>query len=165
MIDGELVVPDDEMRRLEFEMLQQRIHPAESRVRMLAERVPAHFVAFDLLALGDDDYCAAAVLRTARVARAGARRARPPIHVTPATTDGVAKQWFDEFEGAGLDGVVAKPLEGTYQPDKRVMFKIKHERTRRLRRRRLPPAQVGSGRGGIAAARALRRRGLARTSA
>ncbi|HEX5902598.1 MAG TPA: ATP-dependent DNA ligase [Actinomycetota bacterium] len=130
VIDGELVVPDDEMRRLEFEMLQQRIHPAESRVRMLAERVPAHFVAFDLLALGDDDYTRWPFSkRRASLVRA-LKKARSPIHVTPATTDvGVAKQWFDEFEGAGLDGVVAKPLEGTYQPDKRVMFKIKHERT------------------------------------
>ena len=99
MIDGELVVPDDEMRRLEFEMLQQRIHPAESRVRMLAERVPAHFVASDLLALGDDDYTRWPFSeRRASLVRA-LKKARSPIHVTPATTDvGVAKQWFDEFE-------------------------------------------------------------------
>ena len=130
VIDGELVVPDEEMRRLEFEMLQQRIHPAESRVRMLAQHVPAHFVAFDLLALGEDDYTRRPFSERRAALERALKKARSPIHITPATTDAeTAKRWFDEFEGAGLDGVVAKPLEGTYQPDKRVMFKIKHERT------------------------------------
>src|SRR5581483_6679735 len=115
---------------LDFEALQQRIHPATSRVTMLAEKTPASFVAFDLLALGDDDYTGRPFeqRRAALVTALG--RCRGPVHVTPATTDlDVARRWFSEFEGAGLDGVVAKPLAITYQPDKRVMFKIKHVRT------------------------------------
>ena len=130
VIDGEIVVPDPEVRRLEFETLQQRIHPAASRVKLLAETTPAHFVAFDLLVLGDDDLMRRPFAERRAALEAALADARSPIHVTPATTDvGLARRWFDEFEGAGLDGVVAKPLEGTYQPDKRVMFKIKHERT------------------------------------
>ena len=132
VIDGEIVIATD--HGLDFEALQQRIHPADSRVRMLAEKTPASFVAFDLLALGSDDYTRRpfserrAALVDA-VAGSGANSGRS-IHVTPATTDlAIAQRWFDEFEGAGLDGVVAKPLTITYQPDKRVMFKIKHERT------------------------------------
>jgi ATP-dependent DNA ligase len=97
---------------------------------MLSKATPASFIAFDLLALGDDDLTARpfAERRAALVdALAGAG---PSVHLTPATTDrDLAQRWFTEFEGAGLDGVVAKPLDGTYQPDKRVMFKIKHERT------------------------------------
>ncbi len=132
VIDGEIVIST--MRatgpRLDFEALQQRIHPADSRVRMLAEKTPASFIAFDLLALGDDDYTRrpfserrAALVDALAVSAAS-------IHVTPATTDlATAQRWFEEFEGAGLDGVIAKPLTITYQPDKRVMFKIKHERT------------------------------------
>jgi ATP-dependent DNA ligase len=132
VIDGEIVVATDQ--GLDFEALQQRIHPADSRVRMLAEKTPASFIAFDLLALGDDDYTRRpfSERRAALVdALAGAgASSRPSIHVTPATTDmATAQRWFDEFEGAGLDGVIAKPLAITYQPDKRVMFKIKHERT------------------------------------
>ena len=130
VVDGEIVVPDAELRRLEFEMLQQRIHPADSRVRMLAEATPAHFIAFDLLALGDDDLMGRPFVERRAALEEALGEARSPIHVTPATTDiEVARRWFEEFEGAGLDGVVAKPLEGTYQQDKRVMFKIKHERT------------------------------------
>ena len=128
VVDGEIVVPTD--HGLDFEALQQRIHPAESRVRMLAEKTPASFIAFDLLALGDDDY----TLRPFSERRAALVDALagsgPSIHVTPATTDpATAQRWFEEFEGAGLDGIIAKPLSITYQPDKRVMFKIKHERT------------------------------------
>lgn len=128
VIDGEIVIATH--HGLDFEALQQRIHPADSRVRMLAEATPASFIAFDLLALGDDDYTRRpfSERRAALVdAVSGSGRS---IHVTPATTDlGIAQRWFDEFEGAGLDGVIAKPLDITYQPDKRVMFKIKHERT------------------------------------
>jgi ATP-dependent DNA ligase len=115
---------------LDFEALQQRIHPAVSRVRMLAGATPASFVAFDLLALGEENLMGLPFSeRRARLVAALAS-ARPPVHVTPATTDHeVARRWFTEFEGAGLDGIVAKPLTGSYQPDKRVMFKIKHERT------------------------------------
>jgi ATP-dependent DNA ligase len=128
VIDGEIVIATDD--GLDFDALQQRIHPAVSRVTMLSEKTPASFIAFDLLALGDDDYSerAFAERRAALTdALAGAGRS---VHITPATTDhDLAQRWFTEFEGAGLDGVVAKPLDGTYQPDKRVMFKIKHERT------------------------------------
>jgi ATP-dependent DNA ligase len=128
VVDGEIVLPTE--HGLDFEALQQRIHPAVSRVTLLAEQTPASFVAFDLLALGEEDLTALPfVQRRARLVEA-LGPARAPIHVTPATTDrDLAERWFAEFEGAGLDGVVAKPLDGTYQPDKRVMFKIKHERT------------------------------------
>ncbi len=128
VLDGEVVIAHD--GALQFESLLLRIHPAESRVRMLAEESPASFVAWDLLALGDEDL---------RSTPQGERRARleqvlrgatPPIHLTPATKDrALAADWFDRFEGAGLDGVVAKRLEGVYQPGKRAMLKIKHERT------------------------------------
>jgi ATP-dependent DNA ligase len=128
VVDGEIVIATD--HGLDFEALQQRIHPADSRVRKLAEQTPASFIAFDLLALGDDDYTGRpfSERRAALVdALAGAGRS---IHLTPATRDlEKARRWFDEFEGAGLDGVIAKPLTITYQPDKRVMFKIKHQRT------------------------------------
>jgi ATP-dependent DNA ligase len=132
VIDGEIVVTAE--HGLDFEALQQRIHPADSRVRMLAEKTPASFIAFDLLALGADDYTGrpfserrAALVDAVSGSGTGSGSS---IHVTPATTDlQTAQRWFDEFEGAGLDGVIAKPLTITYQPDKRVMFKIKHERT------------------------------------
>jgi ATP-dependent DNA ligase len=128
VVDGEIVIAAD--AGLDFEALQQRIHPATSRVTMLAEQTPASYIAFDLLALGDEDLTGLPFReRRARLVAALAG-ARPPVHITPATTEiEVAHRWFTEFEGAGLDGVVAKPLGVTYQPDKRVMFKIKHERT------------------------------------
>ena len=128
VIDGEIVIATD--HGLDFEALQQRIHPADSRVRMLAEKTPASFIAFDLLALGDDDYTRRPFSERRASLVDALAGAGPSIHVTPATTDlDTAQQWFDEFEGAGLDGVIAKPLTITYQPDKRLMFKIKHERT------------------------------------
>lgn len=130
VVDGEIIVVGTSGDRLDFELLQQRIHPADSRVRMLAEATPARFVAFDLLALDDDDWTGRpfAERRAALVDALAAARA--PVHVTPATTDhATAQEWFRRFEGAGLDGLVAKPLDGTYQPDKRVMFKVKPERT------------------------------------
>jgi ATP-dependent DNA ligase len=146
VIDGEIVVAGT--HGLDFEALQQRLHPADSRVRMLAEKTPASFIAFDLLALGDEDFTGrpfserrAALVdaladsgqspspgRSAGAALAWT--ARRTVHVTPLTTDATtAQRWFAEFEGAGLDGVIAKPPTVTYQPDKRVMFKIKHVRT------------------------------------
>ncbi len=130
VIDGEIVVPDAEGRRLDFDALLQRIHPAASRVDLLAGQTPARFVAFDLLALGDADLTEQPFgQRRAALADALAG-ARPPVHLTPVTTDrDQATEWFSQFEGAGLDGLVAKPLSVTYQPDKRVMLKIKHERT------------------------------------
>jgi ATP-dependent DNA ligase len=130
VIDGEIVIPDADDRRLDFEALLQRIHPADSRVRLLAEQTPASFVAFDLLALGDEDYTGVPFERRRAVLESALADASAPIFVTPATRDrDTAVRWFSQFEGAGLDGVVAKPLSVTYQPDKRVMFKIKHERT------------------------------------
>jgi ATP-dependent DNA ligase len=128
VVDGEVVIATD--GELDFEALLLRIHPADSRVRMLAEQTPASFVAWDLLALGDEDL---------RKVPQGERRARleevmraaaSPIHLTPATTDrATGARWFDEFEGAGLDGVIAKRLGDGYQPGKRAMLKIKHQRT------------------------------------
>ena len=130
VLDGEIVVPDRSGGRLDFEALQQRIHPAESRVKLLAQRTPAHYVAFDLLALGDRDLTGAPFRERRHALEEALADARPPIHLTPATRDPeVAHRWFEQFEGAGLDGIVAKPLEGTYQPDKRVMLKVKHVRT------------------------------------
>jgi ATP-dependent DNA ligase len=128
VIDGEIVIATD--HGLDFEALQQRIHPAESRVTMLAEHTPASFIAFDLLALGDDDYTRLPFSERRAALVDALADCGPSIHVTPATTDlETAQQWFEEFEGAGLDGLIAKPLTITYQPDKRIMFKIKHERT------------------------------------
>lgn len=128
VVDGEIVIATD--HGLDFEALQQRIHPADSRVRTLSKQTPASFIAFDLIALGDDDYTHRPFAeRRAALVSALADSGRS-VHLTPATTDlTTAQRWFEEFEGAGLDGVIAKPLTITYQPDKRVMFKIKHQRT------------------------------------
>ena len=130
VIDGEIIVADTQRNTLDFEALQQRIHPAASRVKLLSVQTPASFVAFDLLALGDEDLTARPLTeRRARLEQALAGAA-PPVHITPATQDlEVARRWFEQFEGAGLDGLIAKKLDLTYQPDKRVMTKIKHERT------------------------------------
>jgi ATP-dependent DNA ligase len=130
VIDGEIVIPDAAGRRLDFEALLQRIHPAASRVNLLATQTPAHFVGFDLLALGDEDFTGQSFRRRRAVLADVLATTPQPIHLTPATTDpALAKSWFSQFEGAGLDGLVAKPLDGIYEPDKRVMFKVKHERT------------------------------------
>ena len=128
VIDGEIIVVIGD--RLEFEVLQQRIHPAASRVKLLSQETPASFIAFDLLALDDTDYTQRPFEERRATLEECLARANAPIHLTPATRDHeMAVQWFSQFEGAGLDGVVAKPLAGTYQPDKRTMFKIKHQRT------------------------------------
>lgn len=130
VVDGEIVVIAPGGDRLDFDLLQQRIHPAASRVRKLSQETPAHFVAFDLLALGDQDLRERPFAERRALLEKALAGAKPPVHLTPATRDrAVAQDWFEQFEGAGLDGVVAKPLDGTYQPDKRVMFKVKHERT------------------------------------
>ncbi len=130
VIDGEIIVADTDRNTLDFEALQQRIHPASSRVNMLAEHTPASFVAFDLLALGDDDLTERPLTERRELLLQALADAAPPIYVTPATQDlDVAHQWFEQFEGAGLDGLIAKKLDLTYQPAKRVMTKIKHERT------------------------------------
>ena len=133
VLDGELFVairPESGTQKLEFEVLQERIHPAKSRVDMLAEKTPACFVAFDLLALGDTSY----VDRPFSERRAAMAEALTgltgPCYLTRTTTDTEqAEDWFTQFEGAGLDGVVAKPLTATYQQNARTMLKIKHERT------------------------------------
>jgi ATP-dependent DNA ligase len=128
VIDGEIVLTT--AAGLDFEVLQLRIHPAASRVALLAEQTPASFIAFDLLALGDEDLTGRPFAQRRALLEQALSKARPPVYVTPATTDReLALEWFEQFEGAGLDGVVAKPLDGTYEPDKRTMFKIKHERT------------------------------------
>ena len=130
VIDGEIVVADTARNVLDFEALQQRIHPAASRVRLLAGQTPASFVAFDLLALGDEDLTEQPLARRRELLEQALATAAPPVYVTPATRDlSIARRWFEQFEGAGLDGLIAKGLELTYQPDKRVMSKIKHERT------------------------------------
>lgn len=129
VLDGEIIVASGDGHGLDFEALQQRIHPAVSRVTMLAEQTPASFVAFDLLALGDEDLTRRPFAER-RAALEDALDGRAPIHVTPMTTDhDEARDWFVQFEGAGLDGLIAKRPDLLYQPDKRVMSKIKHERT------------------------------------
>ena len=128
VLDGEVVIAHD--GALDFEALLLRIHPAESRVRMLAAESPASFVAWDLLALGDEDLRSTPQVERRILLETALRDATPPVHLTPATQDrDLAADWFDRFEGAGLDGVVAKRLEAAYQPGKRAMLKIKHERT------------------------------------
>ena len=130
VIDGEIVLPDWESGRLDFEALQLRLHPAASRVRLLAAQTPADFVAFDLLALGGADYTGRPFAERRAALEDAMSAARPPMHLTPATTErAVAERWFTQFEGAGLDGLIAKSPDGPYEPDKRVMLKIKHERT------------------------------------
>jgi ATP-dependent DNA ligase len=133
VVDGEIVVirhDPDSIPKLDFELLGQRIHPAASRVKMLAETTPASFIAFDLLAVDDESLMDIGYAR---------RRARleellagvvPPVHVTAVTKDvDTAREWFDVLEGAGLDGLVAKPADIPYAPGKRLMYKVKHART------------------------------------
>jgi ATP-dependent DNA ligase len=128
VVDGEVVIAT--AGGLDFDALQQRIHPAASRINRLAAETPASFVAFDLLALEDESL----VDRPLRDRRAALEEvlagADPPVHVTPLTTDrDLARDWFVRFEGAGLDGIIAKDPAGVYEPDKRVQLKVKHKRT------------------------------------
>jgi bifunctional non-homologous end joining protein LigD len=130
VVDGEIIVVRPGEDRLDFDLLSQRIHPAASRVAKLSIETPARFVAFDLLALGDTDLTGKPFRERRALLEQALAGARAPIHLTPATTDrALAQEWFTEFEGAGLDGLVAKQLDGGYEPDKRTMAKIKHERT------------------------------------
>ena len=134
VVDGEIVVATADGARLDFEALQQRIHPAASRVRLLAEQTPAAFVAFDLLALDDEDLTGMPFReRRARLEEALGRSlpdSGGSVHLSPITDDHeVAMRWFEEFEGAGLDGLIAKDPQAPYQPGKRVLTKLKHERT------------------------------------
>lgn len=128
VVDGEVVIMTD--HGLDFDLLQLRIHPAESRVKLLAGQTPTSFVAFDLLAEGGGDLRGRPFAeRRSRLERL-VRRARPPVHLTPITSDlDEARGWFDRFEGAGLDGVVAKRADGTYQEGLRGWVKVKHQRT------------------------------------
>jgi ATP-dependent DNA ligase len=128
VVDGEIVIAGS--GGLDFDALQQRIHPAESRVRRLAAETPASFVAFDLLALDDEDLRATPLRERRKILEGALGSVRPPIHLTPATTDrSLAEEWFSRFEGAGLDGIVAKSLDDRYREGKRAMVKVKHERT------------------------------------
>ena len=128
VVDGEIVIASTD--GLEFEALLQRIHPAASRVAMLAETTPASFVGFDLLAVDDRDLRAVALGERRKLLEEALSGAAPPVHLTPATTDPkVAADWFARFEGAGLDGVVAKNTLLPYREGERVMVKVKHERT------------------------------------
>lgn len=128
VLDGEVVIAGPV--GLDFDALSQRIHPAASRVRLLSERTPASFVAFDLLAVGDRDLRDEPYARRRSELEALLAGARSPVHLTPVTTDrSVATDWFRRFEGAGLDGVVAKGGALRYREGERVMLKVKHERT------------------------------------
>ena len=130
-IDGEIIVIDPVRGdRLDFDLLQQRIHPAASRITKLSREIPASFIAFDLLAVGMTNYAEQPFEKRRAALEEALRDAEAPIHLTPATTDrDLARSWFAQFEGAGLDGVIAKPVAEPYQEDKRVMYKIKHSRT------------------------------------
>jgi ATP-dependent DNA ligase len=128
VVDGEIVVPRGD--RLHFEDLLQRIHPAESRITLLAEQTPASFVAFDLLALGDESLLEVPFGERQARLRTSLADAAPPVYVTGITQDAdTARRWFETFEGAGLDGVVAKAADLPYGPDQRLMTKVKHVRT------------------------------------
>jgi ATP-dependent DNA ligase len=129
VLDGEVVIAGGD-GRLDFDALLLRIHPAESRVQMLAAQSPASFVAWDVLALGDADLRGLPQAERRRRLEAILADAKPPVHLTPATRDrATAIDWFERFEGAGLDGVIAKRLDAPYQPGKRAMLKLKHRRT------------------------------------
>jgi ATP-dependent DNA ligase len=127
VLDGEIVIVKD--NELDFNLLQLRLHPAASRVNLLSRQTPASFVFFDLLCVGDQDL-RQEPFRTRRCELESLISSTPPpIHLTPATEDrSIAADWFRRFEGAGLDGVMAKATSGTYEPNKRVMLKVKHER-------------------------------------
>jgi ATP-dependent DNA ligase len=127
VIDGEIVVAKND--GLDFEALQLRIHPAASRVKLLSQEIPASVVFFDLLSEGHRDLRTEPFENRRKALESLLASAAPPIHLTPATSQSsIASDWFRRFEGAGLDGVVAKPVHGTYESDKRVMLKVKHER-------------------------------------
>jgi ATP-dependent DNA ligase len=127
VLDGEIVIATPS--GLDFEVRQLRIHPAASRVKLLAQQTPASIVFFDLLCEGERDLCGQPFQERRKQLESLLGSAARPVHITPATYEtSVASDWFRRFEGAGLDGVVAKLREGSYEPDKRVMLKVKHER-------------------------------------
>src|SRR5262244_1402638 len=127
VLDGEVVLAKD--GTLDFDALQLRIHPAESRIKLLSQEIPASIVFFDLLAEGKKDLRHEPFEKRRERLESLLASIEPPLHLTRATTDfNTASDWFNRFEGAGLDGVVAKPISGTYESNKRVMLKVKHER-------------------------------------
>jgi ATP-dependent DNA ligase len=127
VVDGEIVIAQD--GSLDFEALQLRLHPAASRVKLLAGQIPASIVFFDILCEGDRDLCKVPFQERRAILCSILPKPEPPLHVTPATRDrAVAADWFSRFEGAGFDGVIAKAESGIYEPNKRVMLKVKHER-------------------------------------
>ena len=128
VVDGEIVVVRDES--LDFDALQQRLHPAESRVNKLAGETPAAFIAFDLLALGDESLCDLPFSERRARLESVLGGVTAPVHLTPTTTDrALAAEWFERFEGAGLDGLIAKDPTLPYVQDKRVQWKVKHVRS------------------------------------
>ena len=127
VLDGEIVIVTD--KGLDFDLLQMRLHPAASRINLLSGEIPASIVFFDLLAEGDHDLRVAPFAERRERLEVILREAQSPLHLTPSTRDrALAEDWFTRFEGAGLDGVMAKPADGIYEPNKRTMFKVKHER-------------------------------------
>ena len=129
VVDGEIVVADVSGHGLDFDALLQRIHPAKSRIDRLAGETPSAFVAFDVLAVGDESHVELPMTER-RALLADALAPNDVVHLTPATTDrSVAEDWFGKFEGAGLDGIIAKPVDGTYEQGKRSLIKVKHQRT------------------------------------
>ena len=128
VLDGEIVIATK--RGLDFDALQMRLHPAESRVMKLAKETPSSFIAFDLLAAGGKNRMAAPQSERRALLEKLLAKAGKPVHLTPMTRErGIAQDWLGRFEGAGLDGVIAKPANATYQPGKRAMIKVKHART------------------------------------
>jgi len=128
VVDGEIVIATP--RGLDFDALQMRLHPAASRAAKLARETPAAFVGFDLLAMDGQDVRCDPQLERREKLEALLAQAETPLHLTPVTRDrGLAQEWLDRFEGAGLDGVIAKPIDGQYEPGKRAMLKVKHART------------------------------------
>ena len=128
VLDGEIVIAKDG-DKLDFELLQMRLHPAASRVKLLATETPASIVFFDMLCEGDRNLCNTPFHERRAALESILADCSAPLHLTPATRDrATAADWFGRFEGAGLDGVIAKAADGTYEPNKRVMLKVKHER-------------------------------------
>ena len=128
VVDGEIIVRVDD--RLGFDALQQRIHPAESRINRLAAETPAELVAFDVLAVADADLMAEPFRDRRAVLETLAGAFESPVHLAPSTFDrDLARVWYEHFEGAGLDGLIAKPRGGVYEPNRRTQFKVKHTRT------------------------------------
>ena len=127
VLDGEIVIATD--GALDFDSLQLRLHPAASRAKLLSEKIPASIVFFDVLCQGNRDLRGVQFQERRQQLESLLESAEPPLHLTPATRElSVAADWFRRFEGAGLDGVIAKPRSGVYEPNKRVMLKVKHER-------------------------------------